>query len=264
MAKAQFQKGQKVWVECVGAWAVVEKVQPVWAKGFDEPVRISYDVGFGREFLADELEAERGDDAPSAAKAGEWRMLRAKNKWQQPEECGHHPYPGSYPVVVTDPNDWGGWRVPGAEYDRDPHKIEFQARLIGASPKLMRLAEELAEAVADAPHDAPPEMVRLARAADAILRMVKDHNAPPRREGPAATAAAAAAAAAPVEAPGPVPTAGSARPMRNLAPDAKAQAPIIDAEPARPKAEPTVLEPDKPKESEAADRLRARLMRFTG
>uniref|UniRef100_A0A0N4Z1E2 Translation initiation factor IF-2 n=1 Tax=Parastrongyloides trichosuri TaxID=131310 RepID=A0A0N4Z1E2_PARTI len=45
MARAQFQKGQKVWVESVGVWAQVEKVMPVWAKGFDEPVRITYDVG---------------------------------------------------------------------------------------------------------------------------------------------------------------------------------------------------------------------------
>jgi hypothetical protein len=48
MARAVFQKGQRVWVECVGAWARIERVQPVWAKGFDEPVRITYDVGLGR------------------------------------------------------------------------------------------------------------------------------------------------------------------------------------------------------------------------
>ena len=53
MARAQFQKGQKVWVECVGAWAFIEQVQPVWAKGFDEPVRITYEVGLGREFLGE-------------------------------------------------------------------------------------------------------------------------------------------------------------------------------------------------------------------
>lgn len=63
MARAQFQKGQRVWVECVGAWAQIEKVQPVWAKGFDEPVRVTYDVGLGREFLAQELLAPVEDDA---------------------------------------------------------------------------------------------------------------------------------------------------------------------------------------------------------
>ncbi len=40
MAKAVFQKNQRVWVETVGALATVEKITPIWAKGFDEPVRI--------------------------------------------------------------------------------------------------------------------------------------------------------------------------------------------------------------------------------
>ena len=58
MAKAQFHKNQKVWVESVGAWATIEKIVPIWAKGFDEPVRVSYDVGLGREFAAHELKPE--------------------------------------------------------------------------------------------------------------------------------------------------------------------------------------------------------------
>ena len=140
MAKASFQKGQRVWVECVGAWALIEKVVPVWAKGFAEPVRITYDVGFGRDFNAQELQAERTDEASASLETGEWRLLRARNKWQAPEDCPHHPYPGTYPVVVTDPTDWGGWRVPGAEYDRDPHKMELQGRLITSVPHLLALA----------------------------------------------------------------------------------------------------------------------------
>ena len=132
MARAQFQKGQRVWVECVGAWTTIEKVQPVWAKGFDEPVRVTYDVGLGREFQAHELLVPADD--PSGDDMGHWRLLRARNKWQQPDDCAHHPIPGTYPVVVTDQADWGGWRVPGAEYDRDPGRIEFQARLIAAAP----------------------------------------------------------------------------------------------------------------------------------
>ena len=179
MAKAQFHKNQKVWVDTVGTWAVIEKVVPVWAKGFDEPVRITYEVGLGRDFLSHELEPERRDLAEVAPEAGTWRLLRAKNKWQQPEDCGHHPFPGSYPVVVTDPNDWGGWRVPGAEYDRDPYKIEFQGRLITAAPKLMRMAQELLAAVRDSHGEAPPEMMRLAEVAQEILDAVKSPDAPP-------------------------------------------------------------------------------------
>jgi hypothetical protein len=113
VAKAQFQKGQKVWVEVVGAWAVIEKVVPVWAKGFDEPVRITYDVALGRDFTASELRAEDRPEDKVDEEAGEWRLLRARNKWQTLDDCSHHPLPGTFPIVVTDPNDWGGWRTPG-------------------------------------------------------------------------------------------------------------------------------------------------------
>ena len=177
MARAQFQKGQKVWVECVGAWAQIEKVQPVWAKGFEEPVRVTYDVGLGREFLGHELLLPSDD---SAANNGEtWRLMRARNKWQTAEDCPHHPFPGTYPVVVTDKADWGGWRVPGAEYDRDPDQIEFQARLIAAAPRLMALAERLVSSVDEAPEDAPPELQALAREARTVLKAVMDVLGPP-------------------------------------------------------------------------------------
>ncbi|MGV8929166.1 MAG: hypothetical protein ACOH1E_05410 [Brevundimonas sp.] len=178
MARAQFQKGQKVWVECVGAWAQIEQVQPVWAKGFEEPVRVTYDVGLGREFLGHELLLPTEDPAANAGET--WRLMRARNKWQTADDCPHHPFPGTYPVVVTDKADWGGWRVPGAEYDRDPDQIEFQARLIAASPALMALAERMAAAVDDAPDDAPPEMRSLAQEARAALKSIKDVlSAPP-------------------------------------------------------------------------------------
>ncbi len=193
MARAQFQKGQKVWVECVGAWAAIEKVQPVWAKGFEEPVRVTYDVGLGREFLAHELLLPTDDPA---AVTETWRLLRARNKWQTAEDCPHHPFPGTYPVIVTDQADWGGWRVPGAEYDRDPERIEFQARLIAAAPRLMALAEQLIAAVDDAPDDAPPEARRLAAEAKAALKTVTEvltpampADSPLRRESPAPQAA---------------------------------------------------------------------------
>ena len=172
MARAQFQKGQKVWVECVGAWAQIEKVQPVWAKGFEEPVRVTYDVGLGREFLGHELLLPSDDPAVNAGET--WRLMRARNKWQTAEDCPHHPFPGTYPVVVTDRADWGGWRVPGAEYDRDPDQIEFQARLIAAAPRLMALAERLAASIDEAPDDAPPEMQMLAREARTVLKSVTD------------------------------------------------------------------------------------------
>jgi hypothetical protein len=174
MAKAQFHRNQKVWVATVGTWAVIEKIVPIWARGFDEPVRITYDVGLGRDFQAQDLKAEdRFDDEGEEFGAG-WRLIRARNKWQQPEDCGHHPYPGSFPVVVTDDADWGGWRVPGAEYDRDPRKIEYQARLIEAAPKLLALARELAALVAEEPEDAPAPIQDLAQRATTIDRALAE------------------------------------------------------------------------------------------
>jgi hypothetical protein len=174
MAKTQFHRNQRVWVSTVGTWATIERIVPVWAKGFGEPVRITYDVGLGREFLADELKAEDRTEDPSADGQADWRLLRARNKWQQEEDCGHHPYPGTYPVVVTDPQDWGGWRVPGAEYDRDPRKIETQARLIAEAPRLLRLARGLVDFIADAPDDAPAELQQIAREALEIMRTIVD------------------------------------------------------------------------------------------
>jgi hypothetical protein len=174
VAKTIFQRNQKVWVDSVGAWATIERIVPIWAKGFDEPVRVTYDVGLGREFQAHELKAEDRIDDEGGTVAANWRILRARNKWQQESDCLHHPYPGTYPVVVTDPNDWGGWRTPGAEYDRDPRKMEFQARLIAAAPQLHALARQLIELASDHPEDAPPALVALAQRAAAIERALHE------------------------------------------------------------------------------------------
>ena len=179
MAKAQFHRNQKVWVETVGTWAVVEKVVPIWAKGFEEPVRVMYDVGLGRDFVAQDLRAEDTSEGSGAEAASGWRLMRARNKWQQPEDCGHHPYPGTFPVVVTDKTDWGGWRVPGAEYDRDPRKIEYQARLMVAAPKLLTLAKALTALVAEDGGEVPAPIQALAQAAAVIERSLAEIPAAP-------------------------------------------------------------------------------------
>ncbi len=176
MAKAIYHRHQRVYVEPVGTWAVIDKVNPVWVKGFDEPVRVTYDVGLGRPFLAHELRPEdpAGDEPEDIGASTGWRLMRARNKWQTLEECASHPYPGTYPVVVTDLGDWGGWRVPGAEYDRDPHRIEWQARLIASTQALRQIAKELFAMVADSPHDAPPAMEELARKVAAVERFLAE------------------------------------------------------------------------------------------
>ena len=192
MAKAVFQKNQKVWVDSVGAWATIDRIVPIWAKGFDEPVRVTYDVGLGREFHAHELKPEdRVEDADGGTGGAGWRLMRAKNKWQQEGDCTHHPFPGTYPVVVTDPADWGGWRTPGAEYDRDPTRIERQARLIASAPCLQAIARDLIALVAEAPDDAPPAVLDMARRAAAIERYVQE--VPSAAETPSGRAADAAA-----------------------------------------------------------------------
>ncbi|WP_421792219.1 hypothetical protein [Hyphobacterium sp.] len=172
MAKADFHKHQRVFVRPVGTWALIEQVKPHWVKGVEEPVRISYDCGLGRDFTADELSEEERQDAET----GRWRLMRAKNKWQSLDECAHHPFPGTFPVVVTDEQNWGGWRVPGAEYDRDPQNIEFQARLITAAPTLMKLAERLASEAQKA--DEMPEEIRsLCEVAKATLKRIQSRPA---------------------------------------------------------------------------------------
>ncbi|HEX4183642.1 MAG TPA: hypothetical protein VHY34_10330 [Caulobacteraceae bacterium] len=191
MAKALFHRNQKVWIDLVGTWATIERIVPVWAKGFDEPVRITYDVGLGREFQGHELQPEeRSEDGASTDDGVKWRILRARNKWQAPEDCGHHPYPGTFPVVVTDAADWGGWRTPGAEYDRDPRKIEHQARLISCAPQLLAVARDLVELISLSGDDAPEPVQALAQRAAAIQRYLQETPAAPDSPQGAGTMAA--------------------------------------------------------------------------
>jgi hypothetical protein len=144
MAHAQFHKNQRVYVRPVGTWALVERVIPQWKKGLEEPLRIFYDVGLGREFGADELQAETSNP-PAGEEDEQWRVVRAQNKWQSPEESANHPHPGTHPVVVTNEVEWGGWRVPRAEYALSPDRIEKQARMIASTPKLAGLVKKIAE-----------------------------------------------------------------------------------------------------------------------
>jgi len=170
MAKAQFHKNQRVYVKPVGTWALIERVVPHWAKGLEEPLRIFYDVGLGREFGADELQPEESAASSRYATITEkWRVARGKNKWQAAEDCSRHPFPGTYPIVMTGETEWGGWRVPGAEYDLDPHKVEQQARLIASAPQLAQFANELVELTRHSGEEIPDSLIHLAHAAQAIL-----------------------------------------------------------------------------------------------
>jgi hypothetical protein len=172
MAQATFHKNQRVWVKPVGTWASIEKVMPVWVKGVEEPIRIFYEVGLGREFAATELQAENKPEDVRTSEGEKWRILRQKNKWQSAEECSHHPFPGSFPVVVTDDQDWGGWRIPGAEYDRDPARFERQARVISASPAMLAMLRKMVTHVSENSDEMPSDLMTLAREATRILEYI--------------------------------------------------------------------------------------------
>jgi hypothetical protein len=174
MAKAVFHKNQRVYVKPVGTWALIERVVPQWTKGLDEPLRVHYDVGLGREFAAEELQAEQ-PVAQEGHGSENWRVSRARNKWQPAEDCSRHPVPGTYPVVVTGQAEWGGWRVPGAEYDLDPDRIERQARLIANAPQLETFAHELVEWARKSGEDMPDALARLAHDAQDLLSRVNEN-----------------------------------------------------------------------------------------
>ena len=172
MAKAQFHKNQRVYVKPVGTWALVEHVVPHWAKGIDEPIRVHYDVGLGREFAAEELLSEEPVSSTASSDGPRWRVVRARNKWQPAEDCARHPVPGTYPVVITGETEWGGWRVPGAEYDLNPQLVEMQARLISSAPQLAAFANGLVEWARKSGEDMPNTLVELAHNAQDILAHV--------------------------------------------------------------------------------------------
>ena len=188
MAKAAFHKGQRVYVRPVGTWAMIERVNPQWVKGVEEPLRVSYDVGLGRDFQAHELAAEeREQSKPDLIETENWRVLRAVNRMSADAHDPRHPYPGTYPVVVTDPQDWGGWRVPMAEYDRDPARIEHQSRVFANALRLMRVSRELIEFAQDYPHETPRQLLELAKQAEIVLGAIY-HEPASRLEAPAAAA----------------------------------------------------------------------------
>jgi hypothetical protein len=176
MAKAKFHKSQRVFVKPVGTWAYVESVVPKWMKGCEEPIKIAYDCGMGREFAQDELEEESLalQNGFGTSINGPWRVVRGQNRWKSAEQCAHHPYPGTHPVVVTSDREWGGWRVPGAEYDLDPYRIEKQSQVIARAPVLQKLLEEFVQRAEQEPENMGDDLAKLARIARRVLSEISD------------------------------------------------------------------------------------------
>ncbi len=179
MAKALFHKSQRVFVKPVGTWAVIEQVVPHWVKDVNEPLRITYDCGLGRPFHAHELVSEqtvhnqnRVSDDDEDMMLEHWNVERRLIKWRPSEFGVTLANPGTYPVVATDEGGTGGWRVGGAEYDRDPQRVEHQARMIVHTPDLMRLARKIAEFASANPDELPLELKQVAQHCAMILRDV--------------------------------------------------------------------------------------------
>ncbi len=169
MAKAIFHKGQRVYVTPIGTWAQIEQVIPQWAQGVDEPIRVHYDVGMGRHFSASELDSESDTDAKTVSVDGEWKVIRGQNKWRSAEDCPDHPYPGTHPLIITSERDWGGWRVPGSEYNRDPMQIELQAMMIAKTPTFAGILIALVKQADDMEEDIPDGILVLAQRAQQQL-----------------------------------------------------------------------------------------------
>lgn len=175
MAKAIFHKAQRVYVKPVGTHAIVERIVPHWVDGQEEPERITYDVGLGREFASSELDAENSFRAHTTVEemfAENWRVLRQRNRWYSIEDTAAHPFPGTHPSIVSDEFDWGGWRVPCSEYNRDPSRIEYQARMIANAPDLVRVCKRLVQSWQREPDRFPEELENALRRASLILRHV--------------------------------------------------------------------------------------------
>lgn len=179
MAKALFHKSQRVFVKPVGTWALVERVVPHWVKDVDEPLRVTYECGLGRQFQANELISEAAmratevdEDDEDELLLEQWHIVRKLAKWRADVGGAETPNIGTFPVVVTDEGEWGGWRVSGTEYDRDPQRVEHHARMIVHTPDLMRLARRIAEYASENSDDLPEELKSIAVRCASILRQV--------------------------------------------------------------------------------------------
>ena len=179
MAKALFHKSQRVFVKPVGTWALIENVVPHWVKDVDEPLRVTYECGLGRKFEAQELVSEQmmqnndqQDDDDDEMMFDQWTIKRKVARWRVGFAGEASANPGTFPVVQTDEGDIGGWRVTGNEYDRDPQRVEHQARMIVQTPDLLRIARKIAEFASERPDEFPEDMKPIAKRCAGILRYV--------------------------------------------------------------------------------------------
>ncbi|MCA8898134.1 MAG: hypothetical protein KDA39_05365 [Hyphomonas sp.] len=179
MAKALFHKSQRVYVKPVGTWALVENVVPHWVKDVDEPLRVTYECGLGRQFQAHELiseqamqNSERNEDDDEDLLMEHWRISRRSPPRRAELGNSGTMNQGTYPVVLTDEGEGGGWRVSPSSYERDPQRVEHHARMIVHTPDLLRIARRIAEFASERSDEFPQDLVPVAQGCASILRFV--------------------------------------------------------------------------------------------
>ena len=69
----------------------------------------------------------------------------------------------------------GGGRVPGSEYDLDPHRIETQARMIVNNLRLLDITRRLITFVGEE-ENLPEEIISLAKEGESIIRHILDEH----------------------------------------------------------------------------------------
>jgi hypothetical protein len=173
MAKAKYHKSQRVVREagrhlglCRGRRAEMDKA----ARSRSRLPTIAAWVANSRKELEEESAALQTTAVNGLG--GAWRVVRGHNRWKSAEQCGHHPHPGTHPMVVTTERDWGGWRVPGAEYDLDPNRVERQAEIIVRALIFMKLVEEFVEYADQEPENLSEDLTKLAQIARRIISEV--------------------------------------------------------------------------------------------
>ena len=77
-------------------------------------------------------------------------------------------------MVLTGDANWGGWRVPGAEYALSPARIERQARMMVWLPQLLTLLRKARDWGKGSSDKLPDSLLELLRQSNDILNYLDE------------------------------------------------------------------------------------------
>ena len=151
--------------------AYVEAVVPTWVKGCEEPIKISYDCGMGREFAQEELEEEillRSRSTPRMALAAPGASCAATIAGRAPSSAGttRHASHGRDHRARLGRLARSGRRIRSRSLC-----IERQAEIVRA-PIFMKLLEEFVEYADQEPENLSDDLTKLAQIARRIISEV--------------------------------------------------------------------------------------------